>query len=423
MSDPRDCLRLARKHTGKQPTHTGFLFGSVLSTTDADNWRHQRNSLNLAFLPKASLEKVLPVSIARAAVCADRLQQLSEGGTKPVEVGVVWPGLCSLLACSSSCWLPFAPPLLPQPLPLLRMNDFFLHETQAQLQLGMFGETEEFMEATNVKFRRILAGEQLGDVVPLLQQVLERARLPERVGPARGNGPGGAGTGRVADCAIKGPLSARLAATEDLRAGESEAARHLSQLGNALILEFAGHDTTGHTLTFLAFELARNLSIQRRLHEECQAFWARRAAEGRSQALGGTASDPGMAYSDLRELPFLTRCVTETMRLWGVVPQGTSRTLLSDDVVHVGDERVALPKGTHVQILNWTRHRNPELWGADVLEFNPDRDFAVQELWGQVGFAAYNPHTERFSPFTHPPRDCIGACPFGLASTLDQPPR
>jgi cytochrome P450 len=69
---------------------------------------------------------------------------------------------------------------------------------------------------------------------------------------------------------------------------------------------------------------------------------------------------------------------------------------------------VSVPKGTQVQIQNWSRHRSTELWGADANDFNPDRDFQDRELWHDQGFAAYNPHTDRFSPFTHPPRDCIG---------------
>jgi cytochrome P450 len=91
-----------------------------------------------------------------------------------------------------------------------------------------------------------------------------------------------------------------------------------------------------------------------------------------------------------------------------VVPQGTFRQLAFDDMVHVGEEKVKVPKGTYVQILNWTRHRNPDLWGDTVLDFNPEREFSDAELWHGKGLAAYNPHSERFSPFTHPPRDCIG---------------
>jgi len=73
---------------------------------------------------------------------------------------------------------------------------------------------------------------------------------------------------------------------------------------------------------------------------------------------------------------------------------------------------VTLPKGTYVQIVNWMRHRNPKLWGPDANEFNPDRDFKENEIWGGHGastaFAATNPASKRFSPFTFTPRDCLG---------------
>ena len=86
VSNPADCERLARSHVQKQSNFTSFLFGSVLSTTDARNWQHQRESFNLAFLPRASLAKVFPVSLARAKCCADRLAELGQNGAKPVQV-------------------------------------------------------------------------------------------------------------------------------------------------------------------------------------------------------------------------------------------------------------------------------------------------------------------------------------------------
>ena len=49
-----------------------------------------------------------------------------------------------------------------------------------------------------------------------------------------------------------------------------------------------------------------------------------------------------------------------------------------------------------------------ELWGDDVNEFNPDREFADTEVWHHEVVRSYNPATPRFSPFTFPPRDCIG---------------
>jgi len=44
----------------------------------------------------------------------------------------------------------------------------------------------------------------------------------------------------------------------------------------------------------------------------------------------------------------------------------------------------------------------------DAHIFNPDREWKDDELWHDQVYAARNPHSTRFSPFTHTPRDCIG---------------
>lgn len=38
------------------------------------------------------------------------------------------------------------------------MSDYFLHETQAQLQLALFGMDEDFMDRTNAQIRAAFAG-------------------------------------------------------------------------------------------------------------------------------------------------------------------------------------------------------------------------------------------------------------------------
>jgi len=42
----------------------------------------------------------------------------------------------------------------------------------------------------------------------------------------------------------------------------------------ALLQLFAGHDTTGHTMTWLLFELARHPDIQAEVQQEADAFFA-----------------------------------------------------------------------------------------------------------------------------------------------------
>merc|ERR1719230_482799 len=143
---------------------------------------------------------------------------------------------------------------------------------------------------------------------------------------------------------IRGPLS-RAVATSDFT--------HTANYGNAMLILFAGHDTTGHTLTWLAFELARHPEIQKKVQEEIAAW---------NEKLQGR--DP--TYQDLYDLTFTNRCITEVMRLWPVVPFGTFRQLMFPDTVtgHGGKE-VQLPKDAKCNIHQWGRHHNPDLWGPD----------------------------------------------------------
>ena len=104
----------------------------------------------------------------------------------------------------------------------------------------------------------------------------------------------------------------------------------------------------------------------------------------------------------------MTRCIMETLRL-NTITNGTFRELLEDDyVIGLKGEKVVLRKGSHVQIPNIFRHINPKLWGDDSRVYNPEREFKDEELWNNSVINSYNPSTERFSPFTYGPRDCIG---------------
>ena len=150
-------------------------------------------------------------------------------------------------------------------------------------------------------------------------------------------------------------------------------------------------------MTWLMFELARNPELQEQVHQEIDDFFT--ALQGR---------DP--TYSDLSKLPLLDKCITETLRLWPAVANGTFRQLQSaDSVTGRGGKRVKLDKGCNVNIVNWSRHRNPVLWGPDAECFNPYRDFTEAEMT-HVGcpMAAMNPQSSRFSPFAHNPRSCLG---------------
>ena len=104
INDPDDAERICKDHIKKAPIFSSFLYNSIISTTDNADWKAQRSSMNTAFIPSLSLKKVFPISKDRAELCSNLLQESSHNFTKSIN-----------------------------------MSEFFLHETQAQLQLGMFG--------------------------------------------------------------------------------------------------------------------------------------------------------------------------------------------------------------------------------------------------------------------------------------------
>ena len=326
ISHPDDAERICKKHIKKAPNLKQLLNTSVISTTDNEDWKNQRQTMNMAFLPKQSLGEVFPISQKRANHCSDLLKEVSENYTKSVD-----------------------------------MSDFFLNETQAQLQLAMFGFTDEFQEKTNKNVRNAFLG-----INPLYLETFAREAYQEIL-------------------QSNGPLSEVI---------KSSSKDEIQFIGNILIFAFAGHDTTGHTLSWLLYELCKHPKYKQDLIQEIDEYWLNHNEE---------------TYGSFKELPFMTKCITETLRLWPALANGTYRELEYDEeIIGLNGEKTFVPKGTYCQIMNWTRHRNPDLWGDDVNIFNPYREFKDEEIWDYKGFGTSHVSSERFSPFTYGPRHCVG---------------
>ena len=247
----------------------------------------------------------------------------------------------------------------------VEISEFFLHETMKQLLISMFGVSKKFESTTNKKIRDALR--DIDDyVADFSREFIEEIKTAQ------------------------GPLS------KAFKNHKVSSDSFREQYGNSIIFTFAGHDTTGHTLTWLIYELAKHPEYQHSLQREVDTFW-------REQI------EPDVSLSDFKRLPFMTRCIMETLRLWPALANGTYRELISDDyIVGKSGHKIMVPKGTYVQIPNWSRHRNKKLWGDDADVFNPNRAFEEDELWNDSVFNTYNPNSERFSPFTFTPRDCLG---------------
>jgi cytochrome P450 len=318
----------------KQPQYSTTVLSSLVAARENEHWQEQRQELTPPFLPLTGLAPLFPKSVERAKFSVERLTQEAVKGDGVVD-----------------------------------MNEFLMYEAFAQLMHALIGETDEFQHKHNKAVRDAWIWKRDPSFLKeyafeFLPRVQEAASRP--------------------DCS---PLAKVLGETSQ---------DPITLIGNLMLFSVAGHDTTGHTMSFLVFELARHPEHQRKLQEEVD----RVAAE-----LG----DRDLEFKDLKKFPFMTRCIMEALRMWPVVPQGTYKILERDDTCQgPGGKVVRLPKGTMVQICTWQLHRNPAVWGPDAHIFNPEREYLPHEIFGERVFASHNPSSHRFSPFQHPPRDCLG---------------
>lgn len=142
------------------------------------------------------------------------------------------------------------------------------------------------------------------------------------------------------------------------------------------ILFVAGHETSANALTWALYLLAQHPQVQTKIREE----------------LDQVAPNRAPTFEELRQLPYLTNVINETMRLY---PPAwiTDRVALEDDEVNGR----SIPKGTIVTIFIHGLHHSPQLWD-DPEAFRPER---FEQL-------PPDQHSFAFLPFGGGPRLCIG---------------
>merc|ERR1712038_1393976 len=139
------------------------------------------------------------------------------------------------------------------------------------------------------------------------------------------------------------------------------------------ILEFllAGHDTTGYSISWILFELARNPEEQKRLR----------------------ASLSSMSPEDWSRSDVLRMAVKEAMRLHPVASAGSIRVIGKDMMT---SKKELLPKGTIVFLPLMLLFRNPEVFENEN-SFHPSRwENPTREM------------TDAFNPFSLGKQNCIG---------------
>ncbi|XP_059434198.1 cytochrome P450 714C2-like [Corylus avellana] len=148
---------------------------------------------------------------------------------------------------------------------------------------------------------------------------------------------------------------------------------------NCKNIYFAGYETTAVSATWTLMLLASNPEWQARVRAEVL------------QVCGGQIPDADM----LRKMKVLTMVIHESLRLYPPISL-VAREALED--LKFGDIRV--PKGFNVVTLLVALHQDPDIWGPDAKEFNPER-FA-----NGVSGACKLPQV--YMPFGFGSRKCLG---------------
>ncbi|XP_049496060.1 cytochrome P450 4F3-like [Panthera uncia] len=144
---------------------------------------------------------------------------------------------------------------------------------------------------------------------------------------------------------------------------------------------FGGHDTTASGLSWVLYNLAKHPEYQERCRQEVQELLRDREPKE-------------IEWDDLAQLPFLTMCIKESLRLHPPVTV-VSRCCTQDVVLP--DGRV-IPKGVVCLVSIFGTHHNPSVW-PDPEVYNPFR-FDPENIKERSSLA--------FIPFSAGPRNCIG---------------
>ena len=142
----------------------------------------------------------------------------------------------------------------------------------------------------------------------------------------------------------------------------------------------AGHETVASTLLWVFVMLSMHPDVERRLSDEIETV-----LKGKQ-----------VTYDDLKQLPYVKAVLSETLRMYPVVPFLQSRLALKDDEI----QGYRIPKGTGIIISAYHVHHHPDFW-ENPEGFDPERFF--KNPWFQHQLFAFMPGSagERQCPGIH----------------------
>lgn len=154
-------------------------------------------------------------------------------------------------------------------------------------------------------------------------------------------------------------------------------------ISNALIIFFAGYDTSSSMMSIVLYYMAKNQDIQEKLHEEIM------------DAIEANSDDQHLDYNVVQSLPYLDMAIMETLRIYPLI---SLERLCTKDYVIPELNNFTVPKGMLVQI-------------ATSCMMKDEAHFAHPETFNPENFSAEAKQTRNpyaFMAFGHGPRNCIG---------------
>merc|ERR1719273_2485395 len=156
----------------------------------------------------------------------------------------------------------------------------------------------------------------------------------------------------------------------------------MSIVSNLLLLLVVGYDTTGMTLSYLAYAMAKHPDIQEKLQEEIdQAF--------------DDAGDKFPDYNTIQSLPYLDMIIHETLRFYN--PTNMTARACTQDYKIPGTD-IVVKRNDMISFAGAGYHKDPRYYS------HPDQFYP--EHFSKEEKATRNPHA--FQGFGQGPRACLG---------------
>jgi len=202
----------------------------------------------------------------------------------------------------------------------------------------------------------------------------------------------------------KSTLSGMVFATDDDIDGEAKESRGTSKklsreeiIDNALILIFAGSETSASTLTNAMLFLGLHPSVWNKLVEEQKRIQREHGAALTSSSL------------DASNAPYLDAFLKECLRMrtvWAAIPRKTLKEIDVD-----GDGKTVIPKGYMIDPSPLLTHlEDPSTKLPDSMHLDPIQGFRP-ERWlssGEENESYQTPDSNWYVPFGFGPRYCLG---------------